>query len=305
MRTLRNQVTVNFMGESRERIRTSNPTPRLGNGRAPRKHAATRVPLGQLLEALQRPLLSAAHPAAAVPHVRQRRPAVRSGREEEHRHAAARRDAHRLGRRIPRVAHAAGGAHRVLVEVPRRAAGVCARRRGVHASCTASGGALSRTTIVALSHTIACCMSIGCSLYHLLLEAPEGFRKRSSRPKAATKELHSRLNSAKDEPPPLTLASRLAIAARLAQGNRVSPPGVVRVWHARWCARCMHMHMHMRGRHGRCRRLLGQRTLSRSSTREGWRRGPGDQRPCRGEGFAPGLRTYTMRDLNLMVWLHS
>ena len=87
-------------------------------------------------------------------------------------------------------------------------------------------------------------MSIGCSLYHLLLEAPEGFRKRSSRPKAATKELHSRLTSAKDEPPPLALASGLTIAARLAQGNRVSPPGVVRVWHARWCARYMHMHMH-------------------------------------------------------------
>ena len=156
------------MGESRERIRTSNPTPRLGNGRAPREYAVTRVPLGQLLEALQRPLLSAAHPAAAVPHVRQRRPAVRSGREEEHRHAAPRRDAHRLGRRIPRVAHAAGGAHRVLVEVPRRAAGVCARRRGVHASCTASGGALSHS-IVALSHTIACCVSIGCSLSHPII----------------------------------------------------------------------------------------------------------------------------------------
>ena len=141
-------------------------------------------------------------------------------------------------------------------------------------------------------------MCIGCSLYHLLLEAPEGFRKRSSRPKAATKELHSRLTSAKDEPPPLALASGLTIAARLAQGNRVSPPGVVRVWHARWCARYMHMHMHMhmRGRHGRCRHLLGQRTLSRSSTREGWRRGPGDQRPCRGEGSAPGARTYVYHE---------
>ena len=157
------------MGESRERIRTSNPTPRLGNGRAPREHAVTRVPLGQLLEALQRPLLSAAHPAAAVPHVRQRRAAVRSGREEEHRHAAARRDAHRLGRCIPRVAHAAGGAHRVLVEVSRRAAGirarVCARRRGVYASCTASGGDLSHTIAASSRVHVACALVAASIIY--------------------------------------------------------------------------------------------------------------------------------------------
>ena len=89
----------------------------------------------------------------------------------------------------------------------------------------------------ALYHTVRASIQYGCSFYHIWLQAPEGLRKRSSRRKAATKELHSRRTSDEDEPPPpppppLSLALASMIAACLAHGNSVAPPCMVCAWYA-------------------------------------------------------------------------
>ena len=121
---------------------------------------------------------------------------------------------------------------------PRRSFASC-WRHSCESLCAASWRARRLQSFRKLLHTATASIPYGHSLYHIWLQAPEGFRKRSSRPKAATNELHSRRTSDEDEPPPLpplSLALVSAIAACLAHGNSVAPPCTVFVWHAWWMA---------------------------------------------------------------------